>query len=1073
MQKYFQDKIALVVIAIFVVATVGFAFQRGYSYYSNTGSNSGLNFNNQQDDEFYFDDNYEEDAYDDGTYDNGELSEEDDWGDDEDIFEEEEGDENIDTSDIQTIVDRIKPAPGKAVIKGKVTDGDGNPVYLASIKINKTGAKTLTGISNKQGIYYILDIEPGDYKVSVNAPTAEANMVPPAALTLNLGADKKITQDFKFSGGGKTFSGSVKKINGQPLTDAKVVGIRSNPPAIVSKNVDSNGKFSMSVSGGSWFFSISPQDPKKSTWTRGGNIAQAKFAEDSVAESKSYDFIVDLPDATVKGTVKNSDGSAPSKGTMVILYDSTQYIKEVNSDGSFSIPVSASAYSVAVLPSDTKVSSPEPISISVATGETVDVGVINLIKDTGHIKGVIKNGKTGQPMQNVTVNISMIEGNNFQTLKTNSSGAYDISVSPGNWMVAVQPDAANLLADINNVVVNVAEKQTQDVNFTLTLQPAVLLGSLVNEKGKVATNVDGYVLASNTDGENFGGQITQGSYSFNLPAGTFNLHVSLAPDAAYSPGNDVSVSVAETDTKKSMNLNVATNKYEITGSVMDSTGKKVTGVKVRVFGSDSEGTWQQDEKTDGSYVLKVSPGTWSLGCDTDSDMYLPCDSAVAVTVSNKSVSKNLTLVKASYPLTGVAKDPAGKPLSNVLVSVDGGSADPANANTGRTFVASAETDKNGNFTTYLPKGTYYLHSYQNARRGLVSPDEQIVTVGGGQVAPATLTFKEAKAKISGKVLGADAKGKQGAIVNAWSENGGYVETKTNKDGAYSLSVVPDVWHVSSSLDANGKGYRTSAVEIDVGTQAENTLNLSLPAAAIALAPAVSRATNSGGGAAVELAGSVGAFLPVNSTETKKVTFSMTETSETRTQGTTNVLGNAFNIELRDTKGMLISDLMQPVVLTFPYKKNDLTAAGAKAKNLMPSYWDASVGSWRKLDNVIVNEKKGMITATSKHLTRFALVSPADETPPAAPGSLAISAKGAGALIAWQSPSVDYHHLKIYRSDKQGTLGNIYVDNVFGTSFEAKDDGAKYFYTLRSVDLAGNESQNVNQVSLAAMKVKRK
>lgn len=95
----------------------------------------------------------------------------------------------------------------------------------------------------------------------------------------------------------------------------------------------------------------------------------------------------------------------------------------------------------------------------------------------------------------------------------------------------------------------------------------------------------------------------------------------------------------------------------------------------------------------------------------------------------------------------------------------------------------------------------------------------------------------------------------------------------------------------------------------------------------------------------------------------------------------------------------------------------------------------------------------------------------DTTPPAVPttgGTPVVNTQAGGTLtISWTNPAdSDFAFVRIYRSTTSGVLGNLVYDNVTGTSVTdtGLTNNATYYYTIRSVDTAGNESTNTNQVS---------
>lgn len=94
---------------------------------------------------------------------------------------------------------------------------------------------------------------------------------------------------------------------------------------------------------------------------------------------------------------------------------------------------------------------------------------------------------------------------------------------------------------------------------------------------------------------------------------------------------------------------------------------------------------------------------------------------------------------------------------------------------------------------------------------------------------------------------------------------------------------------------------------------------------------------------------------------------------------------------------------------------------------------------------------------------------ADVTPPASPTNIETQTPTTkGQLITtWTNPSdTDFSHIHIYRSTILGTVGSLIADTQTGIKYT--DTGlssqTKYYYTVRSVDTAGNESTNTTQAS---------
>lgn len=88
--------------------------------------------------------------------------------------------------------------------------------------------------------------------------------------------------------------------------------------------------------------------------------------------------------------------------------------------------------------------------------------------------------------------------------------------------------------------------------------------------------------------------------------------------------------------------------------------------------------------------------------------------------------------------------------------------------------------------------------------------------------------------------------------------------------------------------------------------------------------------------------------------------------------------------------------------------------------------------------------------------------PMDAIPPAPPTDVRTQSVDAGraVLVSWTNPTDrDFSHLKLYRSTSIGEVGSIRFDLVSGTEIrdESVQPGVLYYYTVVSVDRAGNES----------------
>ncbi len=182
-----------------------------------------------------------------------------------------------------------------------------------------------------------------------------------------------------------------------------------------------------------------------------------------------------------------------------------------------------------------------------------------------------------------------------------------------------------------------------------------------------------------------------------------------------------------------------------------------------------------------------------------------------------------------------------------------------------------------------------------------------------------------------------------------------------------------------------------------------------------------------------------------------------------------VVGTVYNITIKDEAGKQVSLFQENIEVFLPYSEEDLKNQSLSENNIVPNYFDESLKIWVKVENYAIDKEKNVVVCQMKHLTRFALVAPADIVPPATPTDLKVQLTGAQeATLTWSNPKVDFHHVKIYRSEKAGELGAVLNDLIAAESYKdsALVIGKTYYYALIAVDAAGNESAQTGALSVS-------
>lgn len=991
-----------------------------------------------------------------------------------------------------------------AKISGKVTDASGNLVSDAWVDVHTSDWLVSRGSgTGSDGMYTVWNVPAGSYEINVWPPPSKTGLISPDPVKITVTAGQVVTQNFAFTKATKTIKGLVKKPDGTVVANASIDAYRGDAGGYTQGETDKNGAYTISVTGGTW--EVHPYSSSMaSDWSYDRESTKVTFASDTTSETKTVDFMVTAVDAQISGKILLPDGTAPaqySTWVSVVGGDNKWYGGEVDKAGTFTTRVSAGTYTVEISTQDQKYYVPSIPKASVKSGQTYDLGTIKLASKNEHIKGKVTD-KSGKGIANVNINAWVPEGYGYAWAMTGADGSYDLAVSPGKWEMQAMADT---LQDYYNPdppkKVEVATGSTVTANFVLYASDAGISGKIVDSKGNVLTDLYGYIelmqqfrtfgaldqtlgqkggggeLGGYT-GMGAGGSVDRGAFSFKAAAGVYVMQVFLPPGSGYSLGESQTVTLTAGKTVE-VKVAVSKNTSKITGSLKDKNGNTITGVWASVFAESKSGTWQEAtvDSSTGKYTLNVSAGTWYLGYHIDpSSGYVSGDDQHidVILTEGATVTKDLVVSKAGSKITGQVTDPSSKGMAYIWVDVSkksmSGIGEFASGTLNNPFVAGGQTDEKGNFSIAVPAGSYYAHIWVPPYLGYLAPEEKSVTAPEGGSTIANFQLRKTDASIEGKIYVGTAPVEKG-FVWAWSEKGGYQEAMTEKDGSYKLSIATNSsWHVAGAADVAGAFYKAneSIVEVKSGTV---TFDIYLVKFGD-LPPTAVKTADTAKPVAVQTQEGVSVVAPANAMG-KEGNVTLTVAPDTRVAnqgGTKTVVGSAYEISATDSTGKAVTKLNSNAEITIPYSEEDIKNLGLKEENLALNFWDETAGVWKEVTNFVVNKDTNTVTCVVDHFTRFAIVAAADVTPPSAPTAITATALGDGKIkVTWTSPTADFSHAKVYRSEASGTIGSVRATDIKTAEYTdmGVTDGKTYYYTVHAVDPAGNESTNTTQASIVA------
>lgn len=610
----------------------------------------------------------------------------------------------------------------------------------------------------------------------------------------------------------------------------------------------------------------------------------------------------------------------------------------------------------------------------------------------------------------------------------------------------------------------------------LTFATGIVEGKVTDAAGKTLASAGVHIVGADYS-QSFNAYTgADGTFLVNVPVGTYLAEI-------YPPSGRTELIKPSpqkftllSGDKIYLNLQFGTAAKTLTGSVSFSDGKPVVDAEVGAYSQDT-GQWNSSSVDSlGKYTLRLGGGKWQLGVRPKegvianwSMMGMTSEIEFVKDISAETKTQNFIVPLQDSTLNVSTVDQEGKAIAGVEIVADTVSSTETVSGT-RTPPIYKKSDSGGAAKFYLASGTYYLRAYISNDQGYLLPPQQQMSIGPGEIKEIKMVLTR-RQDVTTVLLSGTVKFDDGAPIDAyiwaWSEDGGFGETRADANGYFQFSVKPNTrWHAGGRKEVGGVYYKSNEILIEVGTTSKfvevvvgKVIDSYLPPPVNVTQPAAQNIIVSAkDGASVSLP-------PLAAAAVGTVNLAMTATFEAPSQAAARLVSTAYDVIIKDGAGREVKTLSADAEIVLPYDKAALLAQGVSEDGLMPSYFDEAAETWIRVENYTIDKNASVVVARVRHLTRFALVAAADVTPPSPPTAVAASAASAGIKLVWQNPSKDFDHAKIYRNIAAGSLGAVAAAEIAVAEFidTGVVKGTTYFYTVRSVDPAGNESANLEQV----------
>lgn len=480
-----------------------------------------------------------------------------------------------------------------------------------------------------------------------------------------------------------------------------------------------------------------------------------------------------------------------------------------------------------------------------------------------------------------------------------------------------------------------------------------------------------------------------------------------------------------------------------TFELADGTLAKNIGLKVFAFNGENTFT-QIVTPSDASFSLSLPPGLWFVGYDILDDGYVP------VTPRNFDIAlgpgevkeKAIIIKRTASTLTVTIERSDGTRLTNAWVEVSRFSITSETNEVTADFSTlenegfGKETGTDGKTVFRIPPGAWFIRAFAPHAIDSVNPPEASVFIEENKSGFVTLRFRSRGAIITGFVKNNADGGPVEAFVGAWSETGGLAEGRSGPDGAYVLRVVGgDTWHVGARANVDGVLYIARPVDVPVGLGETVHQNLIVKKTDFIIPPPLSQTHDVLDSFTQRLDNNTevwcengGCFV-----DDEPVVLSITPDVQAPDQGGTGVLGMAYEVEAYGSiSGERHTTLAKPLRLSIPYADADVSSRGVLERDLKIGFYDEARGVWVELTDCVVDDVVNLVTCTTDHLTRFALLTPSYTTvtgPTINEGDLIRGPDGQKVWIV----NIDGYKRHIFNPAVFGMYGHFVWDNIVEVS----------------------------------------
>tara|TARA_R110002050_G_scaffold78483_5_gene167670 strand:- start:9604 stop:16758 length:7155 start_codon:yes stop_codon:yes gene_type:complete len=668
----------------------------------------------------------------------------------------------------------------QATISGFVYNDSRQPVQRVAVTITN-GTRTYETKTNGSGLYQFT-VASGSWTLK----STKVGFVEPASKRVSLSTgDILQNQDFTLIGNANQVTGFIREritnsdgsIGTAPFQGITVTAVPNvgTPISVVSSK---NGQFTLSLKSGAYSIQAN-----KDNYT--SNQDRELVIGIAIGETISgMDFELIPNPSSISGTVTLPNGNGVSDANVTIQGVGSTI---TSSSGYFTLRVPQGSHKVTV--SKTGLVSPSPKTVTVIAGQKLTGVNYEMTPNAGTISGRVTSN--GEALSNTSLSAYNATTGKTVELLNKLDGTYNFNLQSGRW--AIKAVKSGFISDSLSAL-NIGPGQLLvNQNFSLKKNLTTIRGTVTDGFSQVRS-----AQVTITRGSDFNqSTVTQvsGVYAFSVPAGQAYT-ITASKDGFRSATVNTDKLVAGTTVAN--DFVISANPSSVSGTVRITNGGILASAKVIAFNSNGTAIDSTVSKSDGSYLLGLNPGNYSLKVSKLG--YTGTTKSTTLSIGQKLTGIDFNAAENFAFISGTVNNSGSEALEQVFVNVSkqGGGG------------ASSVTDAGGSFS--ISKLTAGVYTIEFSTSGYIN---QTVTkvIKDGDFVSLTPALVPKNGIISGTISDEDNAAIDDASVTLTHSNGNQYAAVTNINGAYSVGSLELGDYV---VTASKTGYSSSAgVEVSL------------------------------------------------------------------------------------------------------------------------------------------------------------------------------------------------------------------------------------------------------------------